>query len=202
MNTRSVSALLFASTLIAVPAAAQDETPKYFRALGGVTFVTETSIVAGAGVGIPVSRNLDLYFEGGFIRSILPNDAIDIAESILDDLDQEIVDLTIDAPTIYGVGGLRVHGGGLIQPFGEVLFGFMRSSLDFSATIGGISFDLDDLPIDLGLSSTEGVFGVGAGVTIGGGGRTSVEIGWRLMRLLVEDPPNVNKAYAAIRIAL
>ncbi len=78
----------------------------------------------------------------------------------------------------------------------------MRSSLDFSAPIGGISFDLDDLPIDLGLSSTEGVFGVGAGVTIGGGGRTSVEIGWRLMRLLVEDPPNVNKAYAAIRIAL
>jgi hypothetical protein len=188
--------------LVAAPAAAQNDTPNYFRALGGVTFVTETSLVAGAGVGVPMGGNLDLYFEGGFIRSILPKDAIDIVEEILDDLDEDIVDLTVDAPSFYGFGGVRLHGGGRIQPFGEVLFGFIRSSLDFSATIGGIGFDLDDLPIDLGLSSTEAVLGLGGGVTIRGAGRTSFEIGWRWMRMLIEEPPNINKVYGAVRIEL
>jgi hypothetical protein len=190
---------------MAAPAAAQEGGGSFIRGLGGLTFGTEQALVVGGGVGVRVASNVQVYFEGGYITSILPRNVIDQVESILDDLDQEFVDLELGAPALYGLFGVRfdVPTGGRIRPFVEALFGFARVTADFSVTIAGIDFDIDDLPIDVGLSSTEPAIAFGGGVYGPAGGRVGFEAGYRFFRLLVdEEPPNVSQVYVAVRIGM
>lgn len=203
MTTRicSVLALTLALTLAAAtPALAQDGNGPFFRGLAGVTFGTESAAAVGAGVGVPVSRTVHIYFEGGYISSVLPDNVLSLVEDILNDSDLPFSDLSIAAPSFYGLFGARFSpAGGGVRPFVEGLFGFARTSADFSVTIGGIEFDTSDLGLDLGLTSTEGAFALGGGVVVPMGGRASFEAGYRLFRILVEDGANTHKVYGAVR---
>jgi hypothetical protein len=87
-----------------------------------------------------------------------------------------------------------------VQPFAEALFGFAHTTGNFSAVIDGIPVDSDDAPVDLGLSSTDPAMGFGGGIVMPIGERTGIEIGYRWMRVLVEEAQNVSKLYDAFRV--
>ena len=198
---RLLGVWVLAMLVAELPAAAQEGRENFVRGLGGVTFGPETAAVIGGGAGIGIARNLQVYFEAGYVTSILPSDAIDMLEQVLNDLGVPISDIEADAPTFYGLFGARFQRAGAgIQPFGEALFGFAHTTGKFSAVIDGIPVDSDDAPVDLGLSSTDPAMGFGGGIVMPIGERTGIEIGYRWMRVLVEEAQNVNKVYGAFRM--
>jgi hypothetical protein len=191
----------------ALPAAAQDPREMFVRGLGGVTFGTETAAVVGGGVGVGVARNFQVYFELGYITSILPKDAQDELEAFFAEFEEafgvSVTDVKVAAPTFYGLfGGRFQRAGEGMQPFAEALFGFARTTGKFSALFDGVRITQDDAPddFDTGFSSTDPALGFGAGLAIPCGRNAAIEFGYRLMIVLLEESQKVSKVYGAFRL--
>jgi hypothetical protein len=192
----SVLALLVA----ALPAAAQDRRETFVRGLGGVTFGTETAGVFGGGVGVGVARNVQVYFELGYITSILPGDAQDMLGDLFDELGVSVSDFEASAPSFYGLFGGRFQPSREgMQPFAEALFGFAHTTGKFSAVVDGIPISSDDVPIDVGLTSTDPVLALGGGLFVPISRDVGIELGYRLLMVFLEERQNVSKVYGAVR---
>jgi opacity protein-like surface antigen len=197
------------TALAAAPAAAQSTGHGFVRALGGVTFVTETSWIAGAGVGVNVHARAQIVGEAGHIANTLSKD-------LQEDLDRTAAGygnvfgapLTLDAQaeTFYGFGGLRVTGdpSRRVMPFVEGGAGVAHVQGDIHASAGGMDLSAR-LTFDIPAAETHPLATVGGGIAVALHRRIGLDVGYRYIRIWVDDDNfgdprfNVSVAYAGLR---
>ena len=196
-------------TCVAAPAAAQSPDHGFVRGLGGVTFVTETSWIAGAGVGVNVHQRVQIIGEAGFIPNTLSKD-------LQEDLDAEAAGygnlfgapLTLDAQaeTFYAFGGLRVTGNPSrrLVPFVEGGAGFAHVQGEINPSAGGMDLS-SQLAFDIPEAETHPLATIGGGVSVSLHPRVGLDVGYRYIRIWIDDDDfgearfNVSVAYAGIR---
>jgi hypothetical protein len=209
MTTRALQILALIGTL-ASPAAAQTGSRISVHALGGVTFVTETSAAVGGGVTIAVHPHVQLLGEMGRLTNIMP-------KSVQRDLDAVVPQLaplfgsslSIDGQLggVYGVAGARFVGTAVHRTaaFAELALGGVRLATRIHATsaTGDVSAPVTTT---LGVPGPEihPMMLLGAGAAIDVHTRVVVDVGYRYMRVWPDDPRvgaiNSNAVYSAIHL--
>ena len=178
----------------ASPAAAQDPVRGFVRGFGGVTFMSETAGVFGAGAGVRIHDRVEIFGEVGRMTNVLPHslqrDLVDAARAIGPVLG---LPLSIDgqAPAVYGFGALRFippmrskmriyveAGGGTV--YGESRIRAYAGSTNVSGQV---------VPA-LGIkdSETAPLLLLGGGVAVPATHNLSVDVGYRFMRIFTDDP--------------
>lgn len=209
MTTRAlhVAALLIA---VASPAAAQTPSRISVHGLGGTTFITETSSTFGGGVTIAVHKHVQLLGEAGRLTNLMPKDSQRDLDAAVPQFGTQVGSgLSIDGQLggVYGVAGFRFVGSTAHRTatFAEVAVGGVRVATSIRATSssGDVSATVASL---LGLPGPDvhPVMLLGAGAAIDVHTRVVVDIGYRYLRVWVNDPRldriNSNALYSAIHL--
>jgi hypothetical protein len=190
---RALAGALLVVTTIAAPAAAQERTV-HVRAFGGVTFMSETATVYGAGVGFRPGGPVEIVGEMGRMTNVLPHRL----QRDLDDAARAIGSLfggplRIDgrAPAIYGLGAVRVGrltASGL-RLYAEAGAGATRGTSDIRAVAGSLNVSRE-IVTALGIkrSETAPLITLGGGLSVPVHGTIAVDLGYRFMRIFTDEP--------------
>ena len=197
---------------IARPAAAQDRA--FVGGMGGVTFNTVSGgIFAGQG-GVHIGGGLFVIGEVGRAQNVLPKELADQLDDAAEFIEAQVglpVNLSLDVPATYAFGGIRwvAPGERRVRPFVEGGAGMAHLVADIDVSVGGLPVpigEIGDLD-DLGLTTNEFLLALGGGVNIGLTRAVSLDVGYRYLRVFVEDQdvaevPGVNTSaiYAGIKI--
>ena len=178
----------------AAPALAQDVPRAVVRGFGGVTFMSETATVFGAGMGVRLNDHVEVFGELGRLTNILPH----ALQRDLDDAARAIGSyfggpLTIDgkAPGFYGLGGIRVSraAGPRLRVYAEAGAGTARGTSDITAHAGTANVSREVVrALTIKESETAPLFTAGGGVTVPIAANLGLDIGYRFMRIFTDDP--------------
>ena len=199
------------AVIVMTPAAAAAQDGAYVGGLGGVTFNTVSSGLFAGNVGVHVGRGIFVIGEVGRAANVLPKeieDELDAAVELIEELTGLPVTLRVKLPATYGFGGVRwfAPGEGRLRPFLEGGVGVAHLSADIRATLGGIPVpdsvvdDFDTVDLD----RNELLLALGGGITIGVTRTLSVDAGYRLFHVSVEEEAptsNTSVLYAGVRLA-
>ena len=107
MKAITMTVVLLAAT--AAPALAQVAHPVTVRGFGGVSFMSETGGIFGAGLGVRLGRHLEAIGEVGRLTNILPRRIQRELDQAARLMQPTYGPLSIDAraPALYTFGGLR-----------------------------------------------------------------------------------------------
>ena len=107
MKAITITVLLLAATT--APAVAQVAHPVTIRGFGGVSFMSETGGIFGAGLGVRLGRHLEAIGEVGRLTNILPRQIQRELDQAARLMQPTYGPLSIDAsaPAVYTFGGLR-----------------------------------------------------------------------------------------------
>jgi len=208
---RIATLFLTATAFAGSPAAAQSAQvaqPRGFvRAIGGITFVSETGGLLAGGVGVSLNGHLAIVGEGGRLSNVLP-------KRLQSDLDSAAVTLgsqfgrplVIDgkARGVYGLVGLqlRAHIKKNVTPFVEAMAGRAKGTSVINASASGTDVSSGvEKALGMPRSETHAMFTAGAGLTIAAGSRVGFEFGYRYSRINTDDPRiNTGAFHGAIRL--
>jgi opacity protein-like surface antigen len=101
----------------------------------------------------------------------------------------------------YVLCAVRVVGAGPIAPFVEVGGGAARLSLEVTASVAGFDLgnEVEDLVSSDDLDTTQPLIMAGGGLRLATGGASSVDLGYRYTRILVDNPKiNTSLVYLGI----
>jgi hypothetical protein len=192
---------ILAGAVTAVPAQAQG----FVGGLGGMTFGTATDVAFGGRAGVRLAPHVYLLGEVGRMRDVMPADLHTAIEDALASIPDEIgpvpIDVDVRLKSTYGLGAIRAVGAGPVAPFVEVGGGVARLSLDISASIAGfdVGDEVEDLAGSDALDTTEPLIMAGGGLRLATGGGSSVDLGYRYTRILVDNPKiNTSLVYLGI----
>ena len=184
--------MLVAAT--AAPALAQNAPRGVVRGFGGVTFMSETATVFGAGMGVRLNDHVEIFGEAGRLTNILPH----ALQRDLDDAARAIGryfggPLSIDgkAPGVYGLGGIRVSraAGPRLRVYAEAGGGTAHGTSDITAYAGATNVSREVVrALTIKPSETAPLFTVGGGVTVPITAHFGLDIGYRFMRIFTDDP--------------
>lgn len=191
MKAITITVLLLAAT--AAPAVAQVAHPVTIRGFGGVSFMSETGGIFGAGLGVRLGRHLEAIGEVGRLTNILPRQIQRELDQAARLMQPTYGPLSIDAsaPAVYTFGGLRttwtahtrvaffVDGGGGVA-HGTSAIEARAGSTDVSSSVRAA--------LRIKHSETRGLVTVGGGVFVPLTGRLGLDLGYRYMRIFTEDP--------------
>jgi hypothetical protein len=194
--------------VVSTPAAAQSSDGRVFgRVLGGATFGTETGALIAAGGGVRVAPHLVLIGEAGRFSNVLPKELQRDLDRVAPLLEPQFGrPLVIDggARAVYAVAGLRVSGreSKRVSVFAEAAAGRARGTSVIHASVAGADVT-NSVERALGLprSETHNMYSAGAGLSIGTGRHTAVELGYRFVRIqLGADDPRINASVAHLSV--
>jgi hypothetical protein len=177
----------------------------FARVLGGATFGTSsTSSIFGAGAGVSIGPNIQIFGEIGRMGNVMPSEFEDDFEELADLLTDELgilVTLDVSAPAVYALGGIRfnVPAPGRVQPFVEGLAGVSTISFGIEAEVGGIDIS-QEIEDEAGIENeTEMTLAFGGGINFGLTETLGLDVGYRYNRIFTEDPAvNASAIYAAL----
>jgi len=189
-------------------AAAQPTGERGFgRVLGGVNVGTETGALVAAGGGVRVAPHLVLIGEVGRFSNVLPKelqrDLDDVAVLLAPQFGQPLV-IDGGARAVYAVAGVRVTGRepARVSFFAEAAAGRARGTSVIHASVGGMDVT-NGVERALGLprSETHNMYSAGAGLAIGAGRHTALELGYRFVRIqLGSDDPRINASVVHLSV--
>jgi hypothetical protein len=191
---------------VAASAHAQNAPTAFVQGFGGVTFMSETATVFGAGAGVRVHEHFELIGEFGRLTNVLPRHL----QEDLDDAARAIGTLyggplTIDgkAPAVYGLGVLRVshYASPRLKLFLEGGGGVARGVSDITARAGRADVS-SEVTRALGIKDheTAPLLAVGGGVSVPLNAHLALDLGYRYMRIFTDDPRiNTGTMSAGIR---
>jgi hypothetical protein len=193
--------VLLAAAATASPAAAQ----AFVGGLGGATFGTTTDFAFAGRVGVRIAPHVYLVGEAGRMRDVMPSDLHTLIEdglaSIPDEIGNVPINVDVRLQSTYGLGAVRVVGAGPIAPFVEVGGGAARLSLEVTASVAGFDLgnEVEDLVSSDDLDTTQPLIMAGGGLRLATGGASSVDLGYRYTRILVDNPKiNTSLVYLGI----
>jgi hypothetical protein len=180
-----------------------------------VTFGTETSSAIAGQFGVRIARDFFVIGEFGRMQNVLPTDVGDLlplAEEIAEGILGVPVNIDVNAPALYGFGGVRwMLGGRRIAPFAEAGVGFAH--LTGEIKVNGL--DVEDLIAEFGddfgvgdLTTDDFLLAFGGGVNIELTSAMSVDAGYRFTHIFADDPtgllgdrftPNTSMVYGAVK---
>jgi hypothetical protein len=209
-----VCATVLACVLPAVvaPAAAQTSGERGFvRALGGVTFGTETGALVAAGAGVRVAPHLTVIGEVGRFGNVLPKalqrDLDEVAPLLEPQFGRPLV-IDGGARAVYAVAGVRVTGreSARVSAFAEVAAGRARGTSTIEASVSGADVTKGvERALGLPRSETHNMYTAGVGLTVAAGRHAALELGYRFVRIqLGSDDPRINASvlHLAARVGL
>jgi opacity protein-like surface antigen len=202
---RRVLVVLVVLAAPATPALADDAFRASVRGFGGMTFMSETAGIFGAGLGIRIHEHVEMIGEVGRLTNVLPHEL----QRDLDDAARAFgtyfgAPLTIDgrAPGVYGFGGVRVsrQAGARLRIFAEAGGGTARGESRITAFAGStnVSREVADA-LGLRKSETAGLIIAGGGVIVPLTRRIGLDLGYRVMRIFTDDP-RINTAHLSAGI--
>jgi opacity protein-like surface antigen len=205
MNARA-AALLPVLLLAASPAAAQADSRGFVRGAGGVTFVTETAVVLGGAVGFRVHDRVQVFGEAGRLTNVLPRHLqrdLDEAARMLGSTFGGPLSIDGRAPGVYGIAGVRIEAPatGRAALFGEAGVGAARGTSDIRARAGSVDVS-ESVVRALSIKESESAPAVafGGGIAVPVTRRLGVDIGYRFMRIFIDDPRiNFSDVHVALR---
>jgi hypothetical protein len=175
-------------------ALAQEAPRGVVRGFGGVTFMSETATVFGAGVGIRLNDHVEVFGELGRLTNVLPH----ALQRDLDDAARAIGTyfggpLSIDgrAPGVYGLGGVRVSraAGRRLRVYAEAGAGTTHGTSDITAHAGTANVSREVVrALTIKDSETAPLFTAGGGVTVPIAAHFGLDVGYRFMRIFTDDP--------------
>jgi opacity protein-like surface antigen len=179
---------------VTATAAAQESVRFSGRGFGGITFMTETSTLAGAGVAVRVHRDVEIVGELGRMSNVLPHKL----QRDLDDAARSIGSLfggrlTIDgkAPAVYGLATLRFSraASSRMRVYAEAGGGSVRGRSDITAVAGSQNVSRE-VVASLGIKKSEvaGLVALGGGITLPLTGDLGLDLGYRFIRIFTDDP--------------
>ncbi len=189
MKRSLTGAVALASLALAVSTSAQTVPRAYVQGLAGPTFGSEPSTVFAGGVGIGVGRSFQITGEVGRMQNVLPKSVQREADALAAELQLDTgssVSVNARARALYLAGGVRwlVPARGLVHPYFGLTGGLAHVRPRVSATVDGVSLDVDVSDE----SMTKPLVGVGGGVTIDVGRGVAVELGYHFDRIFTPDP--------------
>jgi hypothetical protein len=197
----TIGLVVLAGAATAVPAQAQG----FVGGLGGVTFGTTTDFAFAGRAGLRIAPHVYLVGEMGRMRDVMPADLHTLIEdelaSIPDVIGKVPIHVEVRLQSSYGLGAIRVVAAGPVAPFVEVGGGVARLSLDVNASIAGfdIGEEVEDLVSSDALDTTQPLIMAGGGLRLATGGGSSVDVGYRYTRILVDNPKiNTSLVYLGI----
>lgn len=177
----------------------------YVEGIGGLTFGTESSVMFGGEIGFDVTPNIEVYGSVGRMQNIAPsyiNEQLQVVEDVLLVLTGQQWDFNVKAPSLFGVGGvkMRVPMESSLRPY--VLGGIGFGSIDINITetaLGDFTETLiaDGYLLRSELEATKMMFELGGGVEIPVGG-LHLDLGYRFGKFLGIEDANVSRAYAGV----
>lgn len=176
------------------PANAQPAPGGFVRGFGGVSFLSETGGVFGLSAGAHVTRSIDVFGDVGRITNMLPRKIqrdVDAAARQFGNFYGAPVAIDLEAPGVYGLGGVRVGHttAQRFKVFVEAGGGAARGTSEISAIAGGVNVSSQvTAALNLKESVTEPLVMVGGGIGIPLGSRLTLDLGYRFMRIFTEDP--------------
>lgn len=190
---RTLGALL-ALFVSATPVAAQGVPRGSLRAFGGVTFMSETATVFGAGLGFRLTDHLELVGDAGRLTNILPHDL----QRDLDDAARAFGGafggtLAIDgkAPGVYGLGAVRVGAFARrgAHVYAEAGGGVAAGRSDITAYAGRTNVSREVVrTLGIRRSETAPLLVLGGGATVPIAARLGLDLGYRYMRIYTDEP--------------
>jgi len=191
MKAITMTVLVLAA--MAAPAVAQVAHPITLRGFGGVSFMSETGGIFGAGLGVRLGPHLEAIGEVGRLTNILPRRIQRELDQAARLMQPTYGPLSIDAsaPAVYTFGGLRttwtantrvaffVDGGGGVA-HGTSAIEARAGSTDVSSSVRAA--------LRIKHSETRGLVTVGGGVVVPLTGRLGLDLGYRYMRIFTDDP--------------
>ena len=211
IKTLRLGILAVAGAALAVtPAAAQGT--GFVGGLGGVTFNTVSSGIFAGQAGVHLGRGLFLIGEVGRAQNVLPTEIADQlrdAEEFIEDQVGLPVRLRVRVPATYGFGGVRwvlPDDTRRVRPFLEGAGGLAHLTAKLRLTVGGVPVPDDFVQQfdDFDLEMDEFLLALGGGVNLELARVLSMDVGYRYMRVFVEDEaPSVHTSvvYAAVKVA-
>ena len=178
--------------LAAAPALAQPV--GFVRGFGGVTFLSEPGALFGATVGIRLTSSIHAIGDIGRVSNILPRKIqrdLDATASQFGNFFGAPLTIDLDAPGLYGFGGLRVsHAvGPRMSVYGEGGGGVARGTSDITARAGSADVSQQvSAMLRIKHSETQPLLAVGGGMSIPLGDRFTTDVGYRLLRIFTDDP--------------
>jgi opacity protein-like surface antigen len=180
----------------------------FVQGIGGVTFGTEPSRIAGGGVGFAIGPRVHVIVEGGWMGDVLPR-------SVRRDVDQMMRELTDDvgvsvradvkAPAAYWATGvrLRLAEGRRAIPFLSLTAGTARIDPDIAVVVDGMRLTLDrEMKEEVDLrAENRALVGLGAGIELLATRRLGLEIGYQYNRIFTRDPDvNTHRLVAGLDV--
>jgi opacity protein-like surface antigen len=180
----------------------------FVQGIGGVTFGTEPSRIAGGGVGFAISPRVHLTVEGGWMGDVLPRsirrDVDQLMREATDDLGVS-VRAEVKAPAAYWATGvrLRLAEGQRVIPFLSLTAGTARIDPDIAIVVDGMRLTLDremKEEVDLRAESRP-LMGLGAGIELLAARRLGLEFGYEYKRIFTRDPAvNTHRLVAGLNV--
>ncbi|HEU5186596.1 MAG TPA: outer membrane beta-barrel protein [Gemmatimonadaceae bacterium] len=197
--------LVFVLSVLVLPAVATAQDRGFVGAVGGVTFVTETSSIFGAQVGARIAPSLFVFGEIGRMQNVLPEDLQDELDLAADLFELEFgtaMELDARVPAFYGLAGIRWSRNARVTPFVEGAVGFARLSLDLDARVGGmdVSSLIEDALEEEDTEATKFLLAIGGGINARLIEHLRLDVGYRYSRIFTDDPAiNTSQVYAAVK---
>lgn len=203
--TRYIQLAVVLSVSLTLPAVTSAQDRGFVGALGGVTFVTETSSIFGAQTGGRIGPSMVIFGEIGRMQNVLPEDLQDDLDLAADFLALELgTAIRIDArvPAFYGLAGVRWTTNARLAPFVEGAGGFARLSLDLDAQVDGLDVSslIEEALEDEDTEATKFLLAIGGGINARLSNRLRLDMGYRFNRIFTDDPAiNTSQVYAAMK---
>jgi opacity protein-like surface antigen len=187
--------------IIPLSASAQTASRSRFTigAIGGVAAVEKAGGLAGAELGLPLTRTFDVFAEGVWMEDVATRRRLGMADTVtafLQSSQGKSATGTIKAPAVYGGAGVRVMfmKGAAIQPYVAVGAGAATVTLKPKFTVAGndVTGSLASYGVALGKDisgdTTKAAFTGGAGVRYPRG-RWYIDGDVRVINIRMDDEP-------------
>jgi opacity protein-like surface antigen len=205
----AVAVCLLASSAFAQatdqPRRSSTMTRGYIEGIGGLTFGTESDGMFAAEVGIDLSPSVEVYGSIGRMQNIAPsyiNEQLDVVDDLLTAITGQVWDFNVKAPSLFGVGGLKMRfpTEGSVRPY--VLGGAGFGSIDVNITeidLGDVTETLlaDGYLLRDDIEATKFMFEVGGGIEIPIGAM-HFDVGYRFGKFVGMEDANVSRAYGGL----
>jgi opacity protein-like surface antigen len=203
---------------LARPTAAQtrDEGRIFVRGYGGATFATAQNGgddvragVFGGGIGLNLTRHFSVIGDAGYFTNVATEEgtaALNQAAALVAFITGVGADVSLDAKTLYVMGGARfTFGGGRFTPFVEGQGGITRSTFALkvdSADAAVVSVANQVFTGAIGQnSSTAPAIAAGGGTDIRLTRRLAAEAGYHYLRLFGDAKANIHQVFGGIKIS-
>jgi len=201
------SSLIVLAALCAGPASARaDERSLLVGATGSITFETAANSGLALSAGVSLSRTLTITGEAGRLLNVLPasdRGTIDAQALAAGSAFKGSPVVAGSLPATYGLVTIRaghrlVHA---IRAYAEIGGGIAHLTNRYAASVGAVDVSSSVLttPLLASLPATAPMLSAGAGATLAPDGEMSVDVGYRLLRVLARaEALTTGQVYGAV----